>query len=122
MIQQRNMIRVFYVHWNESELEPRVRELEGAGHQVRAHWSQTEHAALGDFQPEAVVISLDRLPSHGRAIAEWFWEAKKRQVIPLIFAGGKPEKVVVFRERFPGAIFCEAAAVPAVLAGLRQSA
>ena len=36
------------------------------------------------------MISLDRLPSHGRAVAEWLWEAKKRQHIPIVFLGGQP--------------------------------
>ncbi len=37
-----------------------------AGHTVHSHWSMTEHAALKDPLPEALVISLDRLPSHAR--------------------------------------------------------
>ncbi len=50
---------------------------------------------VADFKndlPEALVISLDRLPSHGRQYAQWFLEAKKRQHIPIVFCGGLPEK------------------------------
>jgi hypothetical protein len=52
------------------------------------------------------VISLDRLPSHGRAIAELIWEAKKRQRIPILFAGGAPDKVKATREKLPKARYC----------------
>ncbi len=37
-----------------------------AGHTVRSHWSMPEHAALKDPLPEALIISLDRLPSPAR--------------------------------------------------------
>jgi hypothetical protein len=50
--------------------------------------------------PEALVISLDRLPSHGRQIAEWF-RRRRRQAIPLVFVGRAAEKVEEFPARFP---------------------
>ena len=70
--------------------------------------------------PDALVISLDRLPSHGRAVAEWFWEAKKRRSIPLIFVGGAPDKVERTREKFPEALFCDRSALRDVLRGLPE--
>jgi hypothetical protein len=109
------MARLFYLHWNRDEAEARVAALKKAGHDVRYHWSTEEHVKLGDFKPEALVISLDRLPSHGRTVAEWFWEAKKRQNIPIVFAGGAPEKVAARRAKFPRAIFCVSDEVSKVL-------
>ena len=102
------MARVFYVHWNQEEAEESVKKLREAGHEVQFHASIGEHMRMGDFQPEAFVISMDRLPSHGKAVAEWFWEAKKRRVIPLIFSGGKPDKVESMRAKFPEAVYCGA--------------
>jgi hypothetical protein len=64
------------------------------------------NAPLKDGLPDVAVISLERLPSHGRAVAEWLWEAKKRQHIPIIFAGGEPAKVQTTRDKFPRAHFC----------------
>jgi hypothetical protein len=87
------MASIFYLHWNEEELAPRVVALLAEGHEVRCHWSTVEPPKWGDYLPDAVVISLDRLPSHGRAVAEWIWEAKKRQTIPILFAGGEADKV-----------------------------
>ena len=108
------MADVFYVHWNREEAAVRARELEASGHRLRVHWS-TEAGARIDPLPQALVISLDRLPSHGRSIAEWMWEAKKRQHVPIVFAGGKPDKVQAAKERFPRAVFCAPDAVPAAL-------
>lgn len=97
------MARIFYVHWDRDEAEARAGALKKAGHDVRYHWSTEEHVKLGDFKPAAVVISLARLPSHGRAVAEWFWEAKERQNIPIVFAGGTPDKVEATRAKLPRA-------------------
>ena len=35
------------------------------------------------------MISLERLPSHGRAVAKWLWSAQYRRVIPVVFVGGR---------------------------------
>lgn len=112
------MARIFYLHWNEAELKELIAPLHKAGFEVHSHWSTETHAKIGEPLPEAVVISLARLPSHGRAVAEWFWEAKKRQHIPLIFAGGQPDKVKATKAKFPKAIYCGAEEVSAVLARL----
>jgi len=111
------MATIFYVHWNEAEIKDRIAPLVKAGYEVTAHWSTETHAKFGENLPQAVVISPDRLPSHGRAIAEWFWadarrEAKKRRHIPIIFAGGQPDKVKATKAKFPQAIFCAAEDVP----------
>jgi len=104
------MPTLFYVHWHKEEVEERVRPLRAAGYTVMCHWSSMTSDAPR-FQaelPDAVVISLDRLPSSGRAVAEWSWEAKKRQQVPMIFVGGKPDKVEPLRQKFPRAVFCSA--------------
>jgi len=115
------MAKVFYLHWHEAEGKERVAALAAAGHEVSFHWSMEVPPKFGDSLPEIVVISLDRLPSHGRRVAEWFWEAKKRQHIPLVFAGGKPDKVSAAKEQFPGGVCCATEEVPKILARLLDS-
>jgi DNA-binding NarL/FixJ family response regulator len=100
------MAKVFLVHWNEAECVALASALRRGGHEVVIHWSTETGAPLKDALPDVLVISLDRLPSHGRAVAEWLWEAKKRQHIPIVFAGGEPAKVQATRNSFPKARFC----------------
>lgn len=98
--------KIFLLHWNQAECEARAAALLRAGYDVALHWSTKTGAPLKDDLPDVAVICLDRLPSHGRAVAEWLWEAKKRQHMPIIFAGGDPAKVQATRKRFPKARYC----------------
>ncbi len=100
------MSTIFYLHWNQAELEARVRLLTEAGYQVISHWSTETAARISEPYPAAFVISLDRLPSHGRSVAEWIWEAKKRRHLPIIFEGGQPDKVEATKQKFPQAGYC----------------
>jgi hypothetical protein len=81
------------------------------------HWS-TERAARIDPLPDALVVSLDRLPSHGRSVAEWMVEAKKRRSVPVLFAGGTADKAEVARRQFPHAAFCATSDLVTALARL----
>jgi len=83
---------VLLVHWHESE----ARNL-AAG--VREHgwnaalWKPT--TKLGDIKkspPTAVVISLRRLPFHGREVADALWYSSWRRTIPIVFFDGAPDK------------------------------
>lgn len=99
------MSNIFYIHWNEAECAQHMRDIGSAGHTVTCHWSTQAHAKIGE-PLGALVISLERLPSHGRAVADGFWAAKKRQATPIVFVGGEPSKVDAIREKFPRALFC----------------
>ena len=55
--------------------------------------------------PAVMVISLRRLPSHGREVADALWFTKWGRAIPLIFLDGEPEKVDATRAKFPAATF-----------------
>lgn len=84
-------MKVFYLHWHEAELKERMAPLRKAGFRVWGHFSTESPPDLKNDLPDVAVLSLDRLPSHRRAIAEWLWEAKKRQRIPIVFVGGAPD-------------------------------
>jgi len=100
------MKKIFFIHFNEAELKEKMLPLKKAGHKVEYHFSTETTANFKDNLPDVLVICLDRLPSHGSRYAEWLWEAKKRQHIPIIFCGGKPEKIITVKEKLPKAIFC----------------
>jgi hypothetical protein len=109
------MAKLFYLHWNETEAKDRALQLRSAGHVVHVHWSTTQPPQLKDNLPDIAIISLTRLPSHGRAVAEWLWEAKSRRHVPLIFEGGTAEKVAATRRKFPQAHFCTAGRVGSLI-------
>jgi hypothetical protein len=111
------MASVLYLHWDKDEAQAAAKALRAAEHSVRLHWSTEDHAKVPETT-EACVTSLDRLPSHARAVAEWFWEAKKRQIKPLVFVGGEADKVGATRRKFPIAAYCAPEALPATLAKL----
>ena len=100
------MKKIFFIHFNEVEIKEKIQPLKQAGYKLDCHFSTETTANFKDNLPDALVICLDRLPSHGSRYAEWLWEAKKRQYIPIIFCGGKPEKVIAVKEKLPNAFFC----------------
>lgn len=103
------MARVFYVHWHERECLDTVRLLQVAGHSVDCHWDMTQSAGLPkEAPPDAIVVSLARLPSHGRAVASAVVESKRLRHVPLLFVGGAPEKVIATQNLFPDAGYCSA--------------
>jgi len=63
---------------------------------------------IGHFRkvsPAAVLIDLDRLPSHGREVAVVLRNSKSTRYIPIVFAGGLAEKVDRVRRELPDASF-----------------
>ncbi len=100
------MKKIFYIHWNEEEIRERIEPLKKAGYKVNFHFSTGVTADIKNDLPDILVISIDRLPSHGKAYAEWLWQAKSRQHIPIVFCGGKPDKTEALKQQFPAAIFC----------------
>jgi len=57
--------------------------------------------------PAAVLIDLDRLPSHGREVAVSLRTRKATRHIPIVFAGGVEEKVARIRQELPDAAFTD---------------
>lgn len=113
------MRKIFFIHFNEAELKEKIKPLKKAGYEVDYHFSVDTSANFRDILPHALIICLDRLPSHGKHYAEWFWQAQKRQQVPIIFCGGKPEKVINVKEQLPNAIYCNNDQVLATLEKLR---
>lgn len=109
-----------FVHWHEAECAERLERLRALGHEVHAHWRQDGGGeltrALSGERPDAIVIDLARLPSHGRAIATWVRERKAMRTVPLVFLPGDEEKTARLRASFPDATYATWAQLPAALA------
>jgi hypothetical protein len=96
------------VHWKDAEGRERARELRAAG--LRVDYAEDAVAALRAGKarpPDAFVIDLSRLPSHGREMAWALRESAKTRAIPLVFAGGEPAKVARLRAELPDATYAD---------------
>jgi hypothetical protein len=71
--------------------------------------------------PQLFVIDLDRLPSHGREIGVWLRQSAATRHIPLVFAGGAPEKVEPIRKELPDAVYTGWSSAAALKKVLRQA-
>ena len=101
------MPRVRLFHWKAPEASPFIELLRAAGHRV----AYDEKIAPGLFSkirkapPDAVVIALNRLPSHGREVASFLRGSKTTRHIPIVFVGGDPAKVDAVRGLIPDAAY-----------------
>lgn len=111
-------MKVFVVHWHKEELQERLDALAAEGLDLKGHWNIEDDVHLRASLPDVLILTLDRLPSHSRAIADWLWEGKSRRHIPIIFAGGSADKVESAQIRFPEAWFREWDEIPELLAKL----
>src|SRR5438477_11007129 len=106
------------VSWNPELAQQRARTLQDAGISVDAS-PLIKGGGIGRFRassPAAVLIDLDRIPSHGREVAVALRNSKWTRHIPLVFAGGVPEKVERIRQELPDAFFTDWKRVPRVIA------
>ncbi len=100
------MPRVRLVSWKPEEAEEQAALLRSFGHEVDASPVATGTIReLPRAEVDAFVLDLDRLPSQGRDVGVTLRRAKSSRHVPLVFAGGAPEKVERVRELLPDAIF-----------------
>jgi CheY-like chemotaxis protein len=101
------MSRIRLVCWNEDLAAERARVLKKAGFDVDAAPFNPAGmiTRLKENPPALMLIDLDRLPSHGRAVAVMLRASKSMRHIPIVFAGGAEEKVTQARAELPDAIF-----------------
>ena len=101
------MARIVLIHWKPAEAAPCVAVLRYAGFDVEC---LAPDGAVGlrpllSQPPDAFVIDLDRLPSHGREVGVGLRRQRGTRGTPLVFAGGAPEKVARVRELLPDAVY-----------------
>jgi len=101
----KNTIRL--IHWNEQEARERAARLQSYGYEVewRVRTGPELLAELKTTRPSAVVIDLERLPSHGREAAIHLRRTKTTRQVPIVFVGGEAAKVARLKELLPDAIY-----------------
>jgi len=105
------------IHWHAAEARALAARLAGRGWRVDAALPPPPalFTALRRHPPAAVVISLDRLPSTGRDIAFGLRAQPATRALPLLFAGGAPEKIAAVRAKLPDAAYAPWATAPAAV-------
>jgi CheY-like chemotaxis protein len=102
------MARIRLLHWRALEAAKYLALLTDAGHTVEYDEQSSSNSlrAWREFPPDAFVIDLSRVPSHGREFGIALRQSPKTRRIPLIFCEGAAEKVDATRAHLPDAIFC----------------
>jgi CheY-like chemotaxis protein len=92
--------------WDEAVARERAASLAGSGYRVESA-RLSPSGMIGQFKklaPAAVLVDLDRLPSHGHAVATVLRQSPSTRYIPIVFAGGAPEKLDRIRKELPDAV------------------
>jgi CheY-like chemotaxis protein len=97
------MPRVRVIHWKAAEAGALLEKLRSAGYETE-YDERIDYRILGTA-PDAVVIDLSRLPSHGREVAIALRGSKATRLIPIVFVDGVPEKVEAIRRWLPDAVY-----------------
>jgi hypothetical protein len=102
------MSRIRLLHRKPEDAEPVLATLRNAGFEVDYDaTTQGFTVAVRRSPPDAFVIDLSKLPSHGREIGVWLRGQKSTRMIPILFLGGEPGKVETVRQKLPDAAYCE---------------
>ena len=95
--------RLFLVHWNHSEAQSMAANLDSYGWQVEIETEDGGRAfsTIKASNPSCVVISLARLPSHGRQTAMALRAAAVTRHIPILFVDGEPVVIELALKKCP---------------------
>ena len=87
----------------------RAKELKVLGYRVTVVSESVRRwiGFLGDLAPDAVVLDLDRLPSHGREVGLHLRASKTARYLPLVYLGGLAEKTERVRRELPDAKYAD---------------
>ena len=101
------MKAVRLVHWNEDEGLERQKQLEALGFDVAFDFGDGLFVSrqIRASVPDAIVIDLSRIPSHGREVAHSVRGRKSTRHVPLVFVDGEPEKVERTKQLLPDATY-----------------
>ncbi len=101
-------IRLFHVrlfHWRSEEAKPLLTVLKAAGYSVDYKEPVSSYREVRLSPPDAIVIDLSRLPSHGREVAVFLRGSKATRHIPIVFVGRRTGKIEYVRRVLPDAVY-----------------
>ena len=109
--------RIFLIHWNTDEAEDFAEALRTAGWDVDIEAENGARACklIKYNKPDAVVISLSRLPSHGSVTARALHNISATAEIPIIFVDGEKRFIEKALSKVPEAIYTTSGELEEVL-------
>jgi hypothetical protein len=108
------MIRL--IHWKTDEAEERAALLLDMGYAVDfSPINNVTLRALWSNPPSAIIIDLTRIPSQGRDLGVTIRKRKATRYVPLIFVGGKSDKVTRVKALLPDAFYTRWESIPDVI-------
>ena len=95
------------IHFDEADGLERQKQLEALGFDTAFDFGDSLFMSrqIKATVPDAVVIDLSRIPSHGRHVAQSVRGTKATRYVPIVFVGGETEKVEKTRQFIPDATF-----------------
>ncbi len=112
------MHRVRVIHWKPAEAAPLLETIRTNGFSPEYDSDSngsTITRAIRANPPDAVVIDLSRLPSHGRQVGVWMRSLKSTRSIPIVFVGGEPAKLLQVKAVLPDAAYATSSNLARVL-------
>jgi len=111
------MPRVRLLHWDAGEAAKSVKCLAEAKYQVEyeEHFQPALMRAWRESPPDAFVIDLSKLPSHGKEIAIALRQSPATRYVPIVFCEGDEIKVNKIRALLPDAVYCSLSKLPSAL-------
>jgi DNA-binding response OmpR family regulator len=99
--------KIFLIHWNASEAKAHAEKLRADGWDVGLECEDGNRAysLIKANPPDAVVIYLERLPTHGRETADALRSLKATRALPIIFVGGNEAAIEKTRLKVTDAVF-----------------
>jgi hypothetical protein len=109
--------RVLLLHWKQEEIASLTGRIHGFEILPYVPGKGAGMKGLAaEPVPDVLLISLERQPSNGHAVAHVYHQRKATRHVPVVFAGGDPVKVAKIRAALPWARFCGWDTVSQVLA------
>jgi DNA-binding response OmpR family regulator len=114
--------KIMLIHWNPLEAQELALPLRAEGWLVDVEAKDGARAGKKILveKPDAVIIYLSRLPSHGAVTAASVRSFKSGKNIPIIFVDGKREAVRNTKERVPDGMFVKSRDLRKILEDLRE--
>lgn len=111
------MSRIQLLHWNANEAGVYLELLRANGYDVQYN-DQFRPGMMRSWRespPDAFVIDLSRLPSHGREIATALRQSPALRRVPIVFCEGAEDKVRRIQIELPDAMYSKRATLRADL-------